>query len=114
MSPNYCPEKGSEYARLQSLYRKLKQFINVLQLLSMHEWGKGILEIQNAEGIYMLQSNIDRKILLQTHQEIGLHLQFITQLAGNMSFVKQLLGILQCHYHNVEYLIKNMESSKNL
>lgn len=60
----------------------------------------------------MLQNNIDRKILLQTHQEVGEHLQFITLLAGNMGYMKQLLGILHCHYQNVEYLIKRMNKKQ--
>lgn len=112
INPTLHIEKHTDYVRLKNLQRKLKQFINVLNHLNGHEWGKGILEIQNATGFYMLQNNIERKILLQTHQEVGEHLQFITQLAGNIGYMKQLLGILHCHYQNVEYLIKRMNKKQ--
>lgn len=109
MAANLPFEKRSEYTSLKGLRRKLKQFIGALQQLSIHEWGNGIAEIQNACGTYMLQSNIERKLLLQTNREIGRHMQFITQLAGNMGFIKQLLGVLNCHYQNVRYLMERMK-----
>ncbi|MEL5893806.1 hypothetical protein AAE250_09905 [Bacteroides sp. GD17] len=109
MAANLPFEKCSEYISLKGLRRKLKQFIGALQQLSVHEWGSGIAEIQNACGTYMLQSNIERKLLLQTNREIGRHMQFITQLAGNMGFIKQLLGTLNCHYQNVRYLMERMK-----
>lgn len=97
--------KRSDYTHLKGLHQKLKQFINALQHLSTHEWGSSIVEIQNARGAYMTQSNIDKKVLMNTNKEIGRHLQFIMQLAGDMSPIKQLLGILNFHYQNVEYLM---------
>ena len=112
MNPSLHIEKHTDYVRMQSLQRKLKQFINIIQHLTTHEWGKGVLEIQSAAGIYMQQNNIDRKILLQANQKVGEHLQFITQLAGNVGYMKQLLGILNCHYQNIGYLIKRMDNDR--
>ena len=112
MNPSLHIEKHTDYVRMQNLQRKLKQFINVMHQLTDHEWGKGVLEIQNAAGIYMQQNNIDRKILLQANQKVGEHLQFITQLAGNVGYMKQLLGILNCHYQNIGYLIKRIDKEQ--
>ena len=112
MNPSLHIEKHTDYVRMQNLQRKLKQFINVMHQLTDHEWGKGVLEIQNAAGIYMQQTNIDRKILLQANQKVGEHLQFITQLAGNVGYMKQLLGILNCHYQNIGYLIKMIDKEQ--
>ena len=112
INPTLYIEKHTDYVRLQKLQRKLKQFINIIQHLTTHEWGKGVLEIQSAAGIYMQQNNIDRKTLLQANQKVGEHLQFITQLAGNVGYMKQLLGILNCHYQNIGYLIKRMDNDR--
>ena len=49
------------------------------------------------------------KTLLQANREIGLHLQFITQLASNVGFLKQLEGILYYHSQNVENLLKRVK-----
>ena len=105
-------EGHSETLSLLSLYRKIRQFINILQIIGMHEWGKGISEIQKACGVYMLQKEIPPKTLLQTNEAIGLHLQFLMQLAGNVGFLKQLEGILQYHYKNVEYLFKKQKEEQ--
>ena len=102
-------KESSEYVSLQCLKRKLRQFIHVLQLLGTHEWGNGIAEIQDASGFYMLQSTLPHKTLLQANREIGLHLQFITQLASNVGFLKQLEGILYYHSQNVENLLKRVK-----
>ena len=102
-------KESSEYISLQCLKRKLRQFIHVLQLLGTHEWGNGIAEIQDASGFYMLQSTLPHKTLLQANREIGLHLQFITQLASNVGFLKQLEGILYYHSQNVENLLKRVK-----
>lgn len=102
-------ERRSDYISLAGLHRKLKQFNSALQLLSTHEWSRSIAEIQNACGVFMLQNDVEKKRLLRTNEEIGLHLQFITELAGNMSFLKQLLGILNCHHQNVGYLLRKMK-----
>lgn len=103
--------KISEYMQLQSLRRKLNRFICVLQLLSHHEWGDGVAEIQNACGVYMLQPNVERKEQLRANREIGQHLLFLTQLAGKNHITKQLLGLLNSHYQNVTYLISKMKES---
>lgn len=71
--------------------------------------GNGIAEIQDASGFYMLQSTLPHKTLLQANREIGLHLQFITQLASNVGFLKQLEGILYYHSQNVENLLKRVK-----
>ena len=102
-------KESSEYVSLQCLKRKLRQFIHVLQLLGTHEWGNVIAEIQDASGFYMLQSTLPHKTLLQANREIGLHLQFITQLASNVGFLKQLEGILYYHSQNVENLLKRVK-----
>lgn len=105
-------EGYSEYMNLKCMHRKLKQFISTLQQINTHEWGKGIAEIQNACGAYMLQSNLPHKTLLQTNREIGLHLQFITQLAGNVGFLKQLEGILHYHLQNTAELLERMKEEQ--
>ena len=103
-------EEPSEYLTLKCLHRKLRQFTCALQLIGQHEWGQGISEIQNACGVYMLQNVIERKILLQNNREIGKHLQFITQLAGNVGFLKQLEGILYYHFQNVKRILETMKA----
>lgn len=102
-------EKYSEYARLKNLHHRLTQFLKALQYLNEHQWGKGVAEIQEACGVYMLQNNIDRKKLLHFNQEIGQHLLFITQLAENMNSIKRIFGIMNCHYYNVEYIMKGVD-----
>lgn len=97
--------RRTDFTQLKGLHQKLKQFIVALQHLSTHKWGSSVAEIQNACGAYMMQSNIDKKTLMKTNNEIGQHLQFIMQLAGDMTPIKQLLGILNFHYQNVEYLM---------
>ena len=99
----------SEYISLQCLHRKLKQYVHVLRLIGTHEWGKGIAELQDASGIYMLKSTLPHNTLLQANREIGRHLQFITQLASNVGFLKQLEGILCYHLQNVEGLLKKLK-----
>ena len=101
--------KPSEYISLQCLHRKLKQYVHVLRLIGTHEWGKGIAELQDASGIYMLKSTLPHNTLLQANREIGRHLQFITQLASNVGFLKQLEGILCYHLQNVEGLLKKLK-----
>lgn len=105
-------EGPSEFMSLNCLHRRLIQYIHAVQLINTHEWGKGIAEIQNACGAYLLQSNMDKKKLLQTNEEIGLHLQFISQLAGKVGFLKQLEGILHYHNQNVEYLLKRLKEEQ--
>lgn len=107
-------EEPSEYISLQCLKRKLRQFIHVLRLIGTHEWGNGIAEIQDASGIYMLQSTLPHKTLLQANREIGLHLQFITQLASNVGFLKQLEGILHYHFQNVESLLNKLKENRQI
>lgn len=109
MNVNIHTKEHPDRMRLKLLHAKLKKHIDVLQHLSQHEWGQSVAEIQNACGVYLLQNNIDRKILLQSNREIGRHLQFIIQLAGNMSFIKQIMGNLNYHFQNVDYIIKKME-----
>lgn len=101
----------SEYMQLHSLRRRLDRYIFVLQLLSRHEWGSGVAEIQNACGVYMIQPNLERKEQLRTNREIGQHLLFLTQLAGNIHITKQILGLMDSHYQNVTYLISKMKES---
>ena len=108
MNVNYA-EENSEYLSMKCLYRKLRQFIHTLQLIGTHEWGQGIPEIQNASGAYMMQNNTPPKILLQNNREIGLHLQFVMQLAGNVGFLKQLEGILHYHFQNIETLLRSLK-----
>ena len=103
---------SSDQLSLQSLLRKLKQFTNALQLIDTHEWGKGILEIQNASGVYMMQKDIPSKTLLRANQEIGLHLQFLIQLAGSICFLKKLEGTLYYHNQNVLYLLKKLKEEQ--
>lgn len=102
-------EGRSDFARLKNLHRKLQQFIDALQPLTKHEWKRGVSEIQNACGAYMFQDQIKREELLHVNREIGQHLQFIAELAGNTCFIKQLYGNLSCHFLNVNYLIKKMK-----
>lgn len=101
--------ESSEAKSLNCLRRKLKQFTHLMQFLGTHEWSKGIAEIQNACGAYMLQNSVDRKRLLQTNQEIGSHLQFITHLASNTGLAKQMEGILYYHYQNVLTLLDKLK-----
>ena len=108
MNVNYTGG-DSEYINMKCLHRKLRQFIHILQLIGTHEWGQGIAEIQNASGTYMMQSNTPPKILLQNNREIGLHLQFVMQLAGNVGFLKPLEGILHYHFQNIETLLKGLK-----
>lgn len=77
--------RRTDFTQLKGLHHKLKQFIVALQHLSTHKWGSSVAEIQNACGAYMMQSNIDKKTLMKTNNEIGQHLQFIMQLAGDMT-----------------------------
>lgn len=98
-------EKQSEFTSLNCLHRKLKQFIAALQAINAHEWGTGIAEIHDTCGITMLLSQSERRRLLKANREIGLHLQFLTKLASKAGCIKQLLGILDYHYQNVEYLL---------
>ena len=104
-----CRGERSEDNSIRNLYHRLKQFANTLQYINTHEWERGIAEIQNAAGAYMMQDNIDCKKLLQTNNEIGLHLQFIARLAGSAGFLRQLQGIIIYHLQNVEYLVKNIK-----
>ena len=104
-------EKESDYTYLKNLQQKIGLQCNVLQQLTKHDWGSGIIEIQDICGTYLLQSKSDRKALLQTNREIALHLQFITQLAGNMGLIKLMLNDLQQHYQNVVYLIKKAKET---
>lgn len=103
--------KISEYMQLHSLQRRLDRYIFVLQLLSRHEWGNGVAEIQNACGVYMIQPNLERKEQLRTNRKIGQHLLFLTQLAGNIHITKQLLGLMDSHYQNVNYLMDKMKKA---
>ncbi|WP_233560460.1 MULTISPECIES: hypothetical protein [Bacteroides] len=56
-----------------------------------------------------LYSTLPHNTLLQANREIGRHLQFITQLASNVGFLKQLEGILCYHLQNVEGLLKKLK-----
>lgn len=105
-------EEPSDFLSLDCLRRRLKQYIYSIQLVNTHEWGKGIAEIQSACGAYMLQNDLERRKLLQTNEEIGLHLQFISQLAGKVGFLKQLEGILHYHYQNVNLLLKQLKEKQ--
>lgn len=109
MNKNVHLLQASEYALIKFLYQKPKQFVNVLQLYTNHEWGKGFAEIQDACSVYMLQKDIDRNLLLKNSREIEKHLLFITQLAGNGFLLKQMQGAMVCHYQNVEYLLGKMK-----
>lgn len=111
MNTSVSWEKNSDYTSLKKLHQKISQQCGVLQHLTQHEWGSGIIEIQDICGSYLLQSKIDRKKLIQTNREIALHLQFIIQLAGNAGYIKQMLNNLQQHYQNVEYLIKKTKET---
>lgn len=102
-------EEPSEFLSLSSLRRKLKQYIIALQLISTHDWGTGIAEIHDACGVNMLHSKLEQQLLLKANKEIGLHLQFIMELAGNVGFFKQLLGALYYHYRNVVHLLNKLE-----
>lgn len=111
MNTSVSWEKNSDYTSLKNLHQKISQQCGVLQHLTKHEWGSGIIEIQDICGSYLLQSKTDRKKLIQTNREIALHLQFIIQLAGNVGYIKQMLNNLQQHYQNVEYLIKKTKET---
>lgn len=113
MNIHYTGEH-SELTSIKCLYRKLRQFGNTMRFIGAHEWGQGIAEIQNTCGTYMIQSNINQKELLKTNKEIGLHLQFIVQLASNVCFVKQLEGILFYHYENVSYLVNKLNEESSI
>lgn len=102
-------EEPSEFLSLSSLRRKLKQYTTALQLISTHEWGTGIAEIHDACGVNMIHSKLEQQLLLKANKEIGLHLQFIMKLAGNVGFLKQLLGVLYFHYQNVVHLLNKLE-----
>lgn len=108
-----CHDEQTDDISIRRLYRKLKQFNNMLAEFNIHEWGKGIAEIQNACGYYMMQSDIDRKKLLQTNEEIGLHLQFLINLAGSTPLLRQIQGIIAYHLQNVEYLLKGICKKDN-
>ena len=95
-----------ESIKLKNLFRKLRQYINCLQFIGDHEWNAGIAEILNASGVYMLQNNVELKKRLKNNEAIGMHLQFMTQLAGNIHLIKQIQGIINYHRGNVEYLLK--------
>ena len=105
-------EDYQEVAHLKNLQRKLRQFIYSLQPIIEHEWKRGVSEIQNACGVYMFQNQIERKELLRVNSEIGRHLQFITELAGNTSYIKQLYSNLHCHFQNVSYLLIKMQQQE--
>ena len=102
-------EEPSEFLSLTSLRRKLKQYIIALQLISTHEWGTGIADMHDACGVNMLHSKLEQQLLLKANKEIGLHLQFIMELAGNVGFFKQLLGMMHYHYRNVVHLLNKLE-----
>lgn len=104
----------SELTSIQYLQRKLRQFGNTMRFIGTHEWGQGIAEIQSTCGTYMMQKNNNQKELLKTNKEIGLHLQFIVQLASNVCFVKQLEGLLSFHYENVSYLANKLKEESNI
>lgn len=107
----------SEIVRLEILDRKIKQFINALNFINVHDWGKGITEIHNATGVFMLQKDYPNKLLLQTNREIGQHLQFLMKLAGNVAIMKQLESFLNHHHKNLMALLrilkKESESIEN-
>ncbi|MBD3592749.1 hypothetical protein [Bacteroides sp. GM023] len=113
MSNVICPAYNhfpleSEYNRLKRLNAKLKQYCTFIQTLGDHEWERGVADIQKAMGIYLMQSDIDRKVRQQTNQEIASQLQFIVFLSGNINIVKQLQGIFTHHSSNVTYLLKSI------
>ena len=99
----------SELTSIKCLYRKLRQFTDTMRFIGTHDWGKGIAEIHTACGVYMMQSNVEQKKLLQTNEEISQHLQFIAQLAGSVGYIKQLEGVLHYHYQNVAYLLERLK-----
>lgn len=101
-------DKRKDINNLRNLQKRLKQFANALQHLNSHEWERGIVEIQNAAGVYMMQKEIDRNKLLQVNAEIGLHLQFVTQSACDTGVLKQMQGVMLYHLQNVEYLLKKI------
>lgn len=102
-------EEPSELKSIKCLHRKLRQFTETMRFIGTHDWGKGIAEIHTTCGVYMMQSNVEPKKLLQTNEEISLHLQFIAQLAGSIGYVKQLEGLMQYHYQNVAYLLERLK-----
>lgn len=112
LNANIQLEGYQELVLLKNLHRKIRQFIGSLQPITEHEWKSGISEIQNACGVYMFQNQIERKELLRINREIGQHLQFITELAGNTCFIKQLYGNLHCHFLNLNYLIRRMQEQE--
>lgn len=109
LNVNIQLEGCQDFTRLENLHRKFRQFLDSLQPITEHEWKRGISEIQNACGAYLLQNQLAKKELLRINNEIGQHLQFITELAGNTGFLKQLYGNLNCHFQNLNFLMKKMQ-----
>ena len=100
--------ENPEYAALMKLQHKLKQQARAVQPLCEYEWGRGVSEIHDACGVYMMQKGIDHNKQLKTNEEVGKHLQFMSKLAGNTGVIRQILGSLLFHIYNVDYLTRKL------
>ena len=100
--------ENPEYVALKNVLHKLKQYVRVLQYVCDYEWGRGVSEIHDACGVYLMQKNIEHRKLVKFNEEIGQHLQFIAKLAGDTGFMKQLQGYLAFHMNNVDFLVRGL------
>ena len=102
--------ENPEYIALKRLQHKLKQQARAVQPLCEYEWGRGISEIHEACGVYMMQKGIDPNKLIKANEEVGKHLQFMSKLAGNTGIIRQILGSLVFHINNVDYLMRRLKT----
>ena len=102
--------ENPEFVALKNVLHKLKQYVRVLQYVCDYEWGRGVSEIHDACGVYLMQKNIEHRKLVKFNEEIGQHLQFIAKLAGDTGVIKQLQGNLAFHVNNVDYLMRRLRT----
>lgn len=101
----------SDLERLEDLVRMLKQQENILTLLETFHFD-GVGDLTRAFGRYMMDVNIPKTKRANIGNAVGKHMQFIADVACNVTHAKQMSRATHSHIQNVEYLIKKLQKAE--
>lgn len=96
--------------RLNALRKKMKQHVSLLQELSEHEWGQGIIEMQTTCSAYMMREGVATNKRLEISDKVSEMMAFLIHMAENRNLIKNQYAIMNLHYRNVCKLIEKHSS----
>lgn len=105
LNPHEQPFSSMGIGRLTVLRKKLKQHLQLLQELSEHEWGQGLIEMQTTCSAFMMREGTATNRRMAVNEKISELMAFLFHMAENRSLMKIQYAILNIHHRNVCDLI---------